>query len=93
MSESEPLEACDGAPPGSADANLSFLHCSVLMKKANTWLKSHPQWKVISCESIESKVKHPGGGDTTKSTYSVSGKYQTEYTRSLRLSYVAIVIM
>ena len=57
---------------------------SALFERANTWLKANPQWKVISCESLESKLKSGSTVDTNKSTYEVNGKFETTYNRSLR---------
>ena len=60
---------------------------SVLFEKANEWLKSNPQWKVISCESLESKLKYGSSVDTNKSTYGVNAKFDTNYNRSLRYAH------
>ena len=58
---------------------------SVLFEKVNTWLRAHPQRKVISCESLELKLKDGGTSvNTTKSTYGVNGKYETTYVRFIR---------
>ena len=58
----------------------------MIIERANVWLRNHPNWKVISCESIESKLKGEGTGivDTAKSSFSVHGEAITVYNRSLR---------
>ena len=58
---------------------------SVLFEKVNAWFRAHPQWKVISCESLELKLKDGGTSmNATKSTYGVNGKYETTHVRFIR---------
>ena len=59
------------------------LHFSVIFERANLWLKHNPQWKVLSCESAESKLKYSGHGqaNTSKSTYTVDKDDKTYYFR------------
>ena len=55
---------------------------SVLVEKANTWLRTHPRWKIVSCESVESVAKTVV--DTSTSTIKVDPRAATNYNRSLR---------
>ena len=61
-------------------------HFSVIFERANLWLKDNPQWKVLSCESAESKLKHSGHdqANTSKSTYTVDKDDKTYYIRYFR---------
>ena len=62
---------------------------SVLLGRANTWLSENPAWKVINCETVESKLTwsmgQPLAADTMTSTYYEPGKASTVYNKSLRL--------
>ncbi len=61
---------------------------SVLVERANVWLREHPGVRVVCCESLESVANRSTIPDTTISRYIQSGTHDTVYHRSLR--YVTI---
>ena len=58
------LIICCGLNNGSA-----FIVGSVLIERANQWLRSNGQFRVKVCESIEVKGRYDGVVDTNKSCY------------------------
>ena len=66
-----------------------FTHSSILMKRANDWLRRRPSIRVRTCESIEVKGRLDGYVDSDKGSYyepdHMKRRNRNMYIRALRL--------
>ena len=66
---------------------LSLTCCSILMRRANDWLRRNGHLKAKMCESIELKKRTGEDNiDTERVTFYEYGEYHNKFVRALRLA-------